>query len=190
MEKWRIIGFIAVVLILVGFSSTCTVTFFKKIMVYAFDFRTLWVVLDTAALSDSLLLSICITNDHGYVPFVVITIRSIPLSWLVTGFVTRVTRRVPHVEQELLTLPEHMSSYPVFSGVRVSRSLVLCVVFCKSLFVFLYFIFWPLYCLLFFDLRFLITPFVSSNFSWEIFEISVVFSGYSCFFNQQKWLAL
>jgi hypothetical protein len=33
------------------------------------------------------------------------------------------------VEQELLTLPEHLSSPPVFSGVRVTRSLVLCVCF-------------------------------------------------------------
>ena len=31
--------------------------------------------------------------------------------------------------QELLTLPEHLSSPPVFSGVRVTRSLVLCVCF-------------------------------------------------------------
>ena len=41
-----------------------------------------------------------------------------------TGFVTRLTRRMPLVEQELLTLPEHLSSLPVFSGVRVTRSLV------------------------------------------------------------------
>jgi hypothetical protein len=33
------------------------------------------------------------------------------------------------VEQELLTLQEHLSSPPVFSGVRVTRSLVLCVCF-------------------------------------------------------------
>ena len=33
------------------------------------------------------------------------------------------------VEQELLTLPEHPSSPPVFSGVRVTRSLVLYVCF-------------------------------------------------------------
>ena len=39
-------------------------------------------------------------------------------------FVTRLTRRVPLVEQKLLTLPEHLSSPPVFSGVRVTRSLV------------------------------------------------------------------
>ena len=31
------------------------------------------------------------------------------------------------MEQELLTLPEHLSSPPVFSGVRVSRSFVLYV---------------------------------------------------------------
>ena len=43
----------------------------------------------------------------------------------ITGFVTRLTRRV----QELPTLPEHLSSLPVFSGVRLTRSLVLCVCF-------------------------------------------------------------
>ena len=55
---------------------------------------------------------------------------SIPHSWLITGFVTRVTRRVLQLEQELLTLPEHISSPPVFRGVRVTRSLVVyvCVV--------------------------------------------------------------
>ena len=33
------------------------------------------------------------------------------------------------VEQVLLTLPGHLSSTPVFSGVRVTRSLILCVCF-------------------------------------------------------------
>ena len=33
------------------------------------------------------------------------------------------------MEQELLTLPEHLSSPAVFSGVRVTRSLVVCVCF-------------------------------------------------------------
>ena len=32
-------------------------------------------------------------------------------------------------DQELLTRPEHPSSPPVYSGVRVTRSLVLCVCF-------------------------------------------------------------
>ena len=30
---------------------------------------------------------VCVTNDHGYVPFVVITIGFFPHSWLITGFV-------------------------------------------------------------------------------------------------------
>ena len=50
---------------------------------------------------------------------------------------------------ELLTLSEHMSSLPVCSGVRVTRSLVLCVMLCRSLFVPLSFLFWPLCCLSF-----------------------------------------
>jgi hypothetical protein len=35
---------------------------------------------------------------------------SFPHSWLIIGFVTRLTQRVPLVEQELLTRPEHLSS--------------------------------------------------------------------------------
>ena len=49
--------------------------------------------------------------------------------WLITGFVTRLTRRVSLVEQELLTFPEHLSSPPGFSEVRVTRSLVFYVCF-------------------------------------------------------------
>ena len=60
--------------------------------------------------------NICVTNDHGYVPLVVNTSRSFPHSRLITGFVTRLTRRVSLVEQELLTLPEHLSSPPVLVG--------------------------------------------------------------------------
>ena len=69
--------------------------------------------------------NICITN----VPLVVNTSRSFPHSWLNTGFVAGLTRRVSLVEQELLTIPEHLSSPSVFSGVRVTRSLVLYVCF-------------------------------------------------------------
>ena len=65
------------------------------------------------------------------------------------------------------------SCYSVFSGVRVTRSLVLGVMFCRSLFVLLSFFFWPLCCLSF-DLRIPITPLVSSNVflqqsSWILF---------------------
>jgi hypothetical protein len=59
------------------------------------------------------------------------------------------------VEQELLTLPEHLSSPPVFSGVCVIRSLVLFVCFVDCC---LSFFFWPLCCLFCFDLRILFTP--------------------------------
>ena len=89
----------------------------------------------------------------------VITFRSFSHSWLITGFLTRVTRRVPHVEQELPTLPEHMSSPPDCCGVHVIRFLVLCAMFCRSLFVLLSFFFCPSCFLSFFDLRILITPF-------------------------------
>ena len=44
----------------------------------------------------------------------------------------RLRRRVPLVEQELFTIPVHLSSPPVFSGVPVTRSLVLCVCFVDS----------------------------------------------------------
>jgi hypothetical protein len=47
---------------------------------------------------------------------------------------TSIALRVPLVEQELLTIQEHLSSPSVFSGVRVTRSLVFCVRFCRSLF--------------------------------------------------------
>jgi hypothetical protein len=50
-------------------------------------------------------------------------------SWLIIGFVTRLTRQMLLVQQELLTLPEHPRSPPVFSGVRVIRSLAWCVCF-------------------------------------------------------------
>jgi len=65
---------------------------------------------------------------------------------------SRVTQWVPLVVQELFTIPEHLSSYLAFSSVHVAQSLVLCVVFCRSL-----------YCLSVFDLRLLITHLVSSN---------------------------
>ena len=60
----------------------------------------------------------------------------------------------------IVTLSEHLSSSQVFSGVRVTRALVVCVCFVDSCLSFLSFFFWTL-CCLFFDLRILITPLVS-----------------------------
>jgi hypothetical protein len=57
----------------------------------------------------------------------------------------------------LRTLPEHLSSPPVFSGVRVIRSLVLYVWFVDRCLSFGTFLVWPLCCLFFFDIRILIT---------------------------------
>jgi hypothetical protein len=57
----------------------------------------------------------CVTNYHGYVPLVN-TSLSFPHSRFITWFVTRLTRRVSLVEQELPTLPEHLSSLPVLVG--------------------------------------------------------------------------
>ena len=101
--------------------------------------------------------------DHIYVPLVVNISRSFPHSWLITGFGTRLTRRVPLVEKELLTLSEHLSSPAVISRVRATRSLVLCVCFVCSRLSFCTFFFWPLCCLFSFDIRILITPLVSSH---------------------------
>ena len=61
----------------------------------------------------------------------------------------------------------------VFWGIHFAQSLVFCVVFCWSLFVYLSCFAWSLYCLLIFCLRLLITPLVSSNSSYlEISENS------------------
>jgi hypothetical protein len=48
------------------------------------------------------------------------------------GFATRATRRVTHMKQELLTLPGHLSLYPVLSEVRVARCVIFFVIFCIS----------------------------------------------------------
>ena len=50
-----------------------------------------------------------------YNPLVLITFRPFLHSWLITGLVTRVTRRMPLMEQELLTIPEHLNSCLSFS---------------------------------------------------------------------------
>ena len=58
--------------------------------------------------------------------------------FILAGFLTRLTWRVSLVEQELFTLPEHLSSPPVFSGVRFGRSFVFCVLLDRCLSVFLF----------------------------------------------------
>ena len=67
----------------------------------------------------------CVTNDHGYIPFVVITIRSIPHSWLITGFARRATRQVQHVEQKLPNLLESLTLPPFFTCLNVVHAIKL-----------------------------------------------------------------
>ena len=70
---------------------------------------------------------------------------------------------MPLVEQELLTLPGHLSSPSVFSrGSCYSIFSFMCM-FCRSLFVFLYFFFLPLCFLFLLDIQILITHLISSN---------------------------
>jgi hypothetical protein len=70
----------------------------------------------TARFASYLDLHLEIDSESRFVPFV---------SLLIT-VVTRVSRRLPHVMQELPTCPEHLSSPPVISRVHVPRSLVFC----------------------------------------------------------------
>jgi hypothetical protein len=73
------------------------------------------------------------------------------------------------VEQDLTTPPEHLSSPPDFSGVRVTRSLVLCVCFVDRCLACCSFSFGHrVHGLYFLDLRILITPLVSTNSSMSI----------------------
>ena len=65
---------------------------------------------------------------------------------------------------------------PSYCGVHGAWSLVFCVVFCRSLFLGVFF---PLYCLSF-DLQILITPLVSSNssFLYRASELNPFFVGF------------
>jgi hypothetical protein len=99
-------------------------------------------------------------------------------SWRLT-----VTRQVPLVEQILLTLPEHLRSPSFFSRCRGAQSLVFWVVFCGPLFAFVHFL-WRLWCLVFFDLRLLVTHFdffklydLKLPFSWNdaVMQVKVTF---------------
>ena len=97
-----------------------------------------------------------------HVPLVVVnTSRSFPHSWLINGFVSKLTRRVPLVEQELSTLPEHLSFTTGFGWGSCWSVFSFMCLFYISLFVLLYFFVWSLWCLFVFDMRILIAPLVS-----------------------------
>ena len=73
-----------------------------------------------------------------------------PHSWRIIVCVTSATRPVPLVEQELLILPEHLCLPPVYSGVRIARTLI---------FVDRWLFFCPLRCLSFSEIRLLMANF-------------------------------
>jgi len=83
----------------------------------------------------------------------------------------------------------------VFVGSCYSIFSFMCM-FCRPLFVLLYFFFWELCCLFFYALRILITPLVSSNSSYigfwncsdHIVFIIFFFSFYSYFCYSSKWI--
>lgn len=78
--------------------------------------------------------------------FLVVTILSFLISWLIRRLLTRVIQWMPVVEQELLIPFWSNSVHPWFYRV----ALVFCVVFCQPLFVCLSFFCRPLYCLTFY----------------------------------------
>jgi hypothetical protein len=94
----------------------------------------------------------------------VITIRSCLRSWPV---LEQRWHTKGASNQEVLIVPEHLSSPVVFSGTRVTRFVVFSVVFCRSVFVLLSVFFWSLYCLSFIDLLLLIT----SDYLFVIFKL-------------------
>ena len=91
------------------------------------------------------------------------------LSWNIF----RLTRQMPLVEQELLTPPEHLNLPPVFSGVHVTQSLILCECFVDRCFFFCPFSFWPLCCLFFFDILILITFFVCIYYKKNVTRLNI-----------------
>ena len=102
--------------------------------------------------------------------FLFVYLFSLPMSFVI-GFVTRLRRRLSLEEQELLTLPEHLSSPLVLVGfVLLSLQFYVYVLQIVVLLYFYFwplccrfFFFWPLCCRFFFDIRILITRLVSSN---------------------------
>ena len=76
---------------------------------------------------------ISVTNDHGYVPFFESTFGSFPQSWLVTYHWVCNLSNTTGATGGARTA--YLSGVPEVTPVIVARSLVFCVVFCRSLFV-------------------------------------------------------
>jgi hypothetical protein len=88
--------------------------------------------------------------------------RSFAHAWLTTGFVTRVTRRLPkNCSTFRSTCIYPATPTPCFCEARWAQFLMFCILLCISLFVPLSFLFWALYCMSFLHLRLLVTLLLS-----------------------------
>ena len=114
------------------------------------------------------LLNFSLCNQQVIQPFLLI-IRTL-YTFFKSSFNLRRLFIIPLVSSICACLP------PVFSGVRVTRSVVLYVCFVDRC---LYFFFWSLWCLFFFDIRILITPLVSSNCTCILCDILHTWDTYS-----------
>jgi hypothetical protein len=70
-------------------------------------------------------------------------------------------RRVPLMEQKLLTISEHQKSPLVFSGVRVTQYLALCVMFVDRCLFF---------CLFLLAIVLFVLPFTNYEYPFDIFK--------------------
>ena len=84
------------------------------------------------------------------------------------------------MEPELFTLSVHLSSPPVFSRVRVAQSLVFVDMFVDRCF------FLSAIVMFLLRFRFLITPFLSSNFSYRYGTFKPLYIGFKAFISIVK----
>ena len=98
--------------------------------------------------------SICVKNNHGYVPFGIFSVRFYTHSWLIIGFVTIVRQRLP---PEFTSGIQWGSCYSSICFLFNVLQLVACPLV----------LFWHLWCLSF-DLRRMVTLLVFSNFQHNI----------------------
>jgi hypothetical protein len=116
---------------LIPFTSLFIIWFLKSYMY--FWFSPLYTMLFSSNGIDSLSTSGSFVIPWATWSCIYVLLLLILISWLIAGFVARVTRCVSLVEQKLPALPEHLSSPTVFSGVHVAGSLVFWVMLCWSL---------------------------------------------------------
>jgi hypothetical protein len=96
----------------------------------------------------------CMPCDEQQYNCCVLTFDIVRFSFIVLYWYSKVRMGVDEQERLSNIILRHKLCYSIFSFICM---------FCRSLFVLLYFFFWPLCCLFFFDIRILITPLVTSN---------------------------